>query len=168
MRNWKRVIWGVAGMALSAGAALAQSGGVNYYSSSQLQNMVQALQQQVRSTADGSAGETLEKYPNHFTMLTVRTTSGGAELHEDFADIFVVLDGDALLTTGGTMLNPKNIGPGETRGTAVEDGVQHKLAKGDIVHISANTPHQLTLAPGHSLSYFVIKVRERGSQSDAK
>ena len=147
-------------MTLITGAAIAQSGGVNFYSTSQLQQMAQKLQQRDSLRTTGAATETLDKYPGHFTMLTVRTESGGAELHEHYADIFFVIDGEATLTTGGTVLNPKEIEPGETRGTAVEGGVQQKLAKGDVVHISPNTPHQVSITKGQSFTYFVVKVKE--------
>ncbi len=153
-------IWGLIVMTLLTTAAIAQSGGADVYSASQLQQMAQKLEQQEGLRTTGLAGETLKKYPNHLTMLTVRTVSGGAELHENYADIFFIVDGEATLTTGGKILNPTGAGPGETRGTAVEGGVQRKLSKGDVVHISANTPHQVSIAKGQSFTYFVVKVHK--------
>ncbi len=155
-----RQIWGLVIMTLVTAGAMAQSGGVNYYSASQLHHMAQKLQALDTVPTTGIAAETLEKYPGHFTMLTVRTASGGAEMHEHYADIFFVVDGEAMLTTGGTILNSTTAGPGETRGTAIKDGVQQKLAKGDVIHIAANTPHQMSLAKGQSFTYFVVKVQE--------
>jgi mannose-6-phosphate isomerase-like protein (cupin superfamily) len=155
-----RKIWGLFVMTSIAATALAQSGGLNHYSASQLQQMAHKLEQQEGLRTTGSASETLEKYSDHSTMLTVRTASGGAEVHGHYADIFFVVDGEATLTTGGAVLNPTNAGPGETRGTAVQGGVQQKLAKGDVVHISANTPHQLSIPKGHSFTYFVVKIKE--------
>ena len=153
-------IWGLVVMTLITSAAVAQSGGANHYSASQLHQRGQKLEQQDSLRTTGVATEPLEKYPGHFTMLTVRTASGGAEVHGHYADIFFVVDGDATLTTGGTVLNPMSAGSGETRGTAVQGGVQQKLAKGDVVHISSNTPHQVSISKGHSLTYFVVKVQE--------
>ncbi len=155
-----RKIWGIIIMTVISTAAMAQSGGADVYSSSQLHKMAQKLEQQDNLRTTGAAGETLEKYPGHFTMLTVRTASGGAELHEHYVDIFFVVDGEATLTTGGKIQNPTSAGQGETRGTAIEGGVQRKLAKGDVVHISSNTPHQVSLSKGNSFTYFVVKVRE--------
>src|SRR5271157_1807686 len=71
---------------------------------------------------DGSASETLKSYPRHSVMLSVRLRSGIAELHENFADLFIVLDGCAKLVTGGTVADAKTIGPGEIRGSSVEGG----------------------------------------------
>src|SRR6202035_844343 len=48
----------------------------------------------------GSASETLEKYPHHYTMLAFRSRNGGGEVHQNFADLFYVLDGHATLATG--------------------------------------------------------------------
>ncbi|MEO6829810.1 MAG: hypothetical protein ABI164_08350 [Acidobacteriaceae bacterium] len=141
-------------------SGVAQGGGADVYSAKQLQQMSQQLRQQEGLRTTGVAGESLKKYPGHFTMLTVRTASGGAELHEHHADFFFVVDGEATLTTGGNIVNPTSTGPGETRGTAVEGGLQRPLHKGDVVHISANTPHQISLAKGESFTYFVIKVHE--------
>jgi len=62
---------------------------------------------------DGSASETLEKYPHHYTMLAFRQHSGGGELHQNFADIFFILDGRASVLTGGNLADQKSSGPGE-------------------------------------------------------
>ncbi len=154
-----KLIWGMVAMALTA-TAVAQSGGANHYSAAKLRQMAQKLEQQATSDRAGIAAETLEKYPGHFTMLTVRTSSGGAEMHARDADIFFIVDGDAGLTTGGTVVDAKTTAPGEIRGTKVEGGVTQQLGKGDVVHISPNTPHQMTIAKGHSVTYFVVKVHE--------
>ena len=152
--------WGIVLMALTSATVLAQSGAVNYYSNAELHRMAQKLEQQASSNGTGIAAENLEKYPGHFTMLTVRTASGGAEEHANDADIFFIVDGEATLKTGGSIVDPKTTAPGEIRGTKVQGGVQQKLSKGDVVHISPNTPHQMLLEAGHSLTYFVVKAHE--------
>ncbi len=45
--------------------------------------------------------------------------SGVPEVHADWADHFVVTEGEATLIVGGTVTNPRQTGPGETRGTAI-------------------------------------------------
>ncbi len=155
-----RTLWGLLVVAAFAAAGMAQSGNVNYYSAFQLQQMAHKLEQQETLRSAGTGSKTLDNYTSDYTMLMVRTSSGGAEVHEHYADIFFVLDGEATLRTGGKVLNPASAGPGETRGTAVQGGAQQRLAKGDVVHISPKTPHQLLISSGHSLSYFVVKVKE--------
>ncbi len=52
---------------------------------------------------DGSASETLREYPQHLAMLSFRSRDGDAEVHQNFADLFLVLAGTAALVTGGTV-----------------------------------------------------------------
>ena len=113
-----------------------------------------------RSAATGSASEMLQQYANHFTMLAYRTSDGGAELHQQFADIFFVARGKAVLVTGGSIPNAVEEGPGELRGKAVKGGKRTALGAGDVVHIPAGLPHQILVPNGRGFLYFVIKVKE--------
>jgi mannose-6-phosphate isomerase-like protein (cupin superfamily) len=116
--------------------------------------------QQLAAQGDGSASETLEKYPHHYTMLAFRSRSGGAELHQDFADLFYILDGHATVATGGEMVEAKTTSPGEIRGTSVKGGTTQDLKAGDVVHIPAGMTHQMLVANGESVTYFVVKIQE--------
>jgi len=109
---------------------------------------------------DGSASETLEKYPHHYTMLAFRQHSGGGELHQNFADIFFIIDGRANVLTRGNLADQKSSGPGEIRGKSVEGGTRQEVKAGDVVHIPAGMPHQMLLAEGESVTYYVVKVEE--------
>lgn len=128
------------------------------YSPAELMAMEQKLEQ--KKDASGLASETLKKYTTDYSMLAFRSQSGKAELHEKFADFYVVIDGNATLISGGTMVNGAPTAPGEVRGDSIKGGKEMKLKKGDIVHIPANIPHQLTLAKGETFQYFIIKVQE--------
>jgi mannose-6-phosphate isomerase-like protein (cupin superfamily) len=110
--------------------------------------------------AKGSASETIEKYPHHYTMLAFRNRSGGGELHQNFADLFYILNGHATLATGGEVVDPKTTGPGETLGASVKGGKSQELKAGEVVHIPAGMPHQMQLAEGETVTYFVVKVEE--------
>jgi mannose-6-phosphate isomerase-like protein (cupin superfamily) len=158
LKTWMPMV--CVGAVLSTCAAVAQSATSQVYSLASLQSQSQPLLKPATDSANGFAGITLEKYPGHFTMLTVRIRSGGAEMHAHFADIFVVVDGEASLLTGGTIVDAKENSDGESSGSSVHGGEQRKLAKGDIVHISANVPHQLLLDPGKVFTYFVVKVQQ--------
>ena len=140
------------------GAATAQAGPVDHYTSADLSRELDKLK--AGAAATGSASETLERYPNHFTMLAYRSKNGGAELHEQFADIFYVVRGRATLVTGGTIPDSAQVSPGELRGKAVVGGTQTLLGVEDVVHISAGIPHQLLVAPSDEFLYFVVKVKE--------
>ena len=106
----------------------------------------------------GSAGITLARYDGHYTMLTARTASGGAELHEHWADFLIVVDGEGTEMTGGTIVDRKEGANGEVRGKTLEGATPHILHKGDVIHIPAGTPHQSIEAPGQTITIFVIKV----------
>ncbi len=108
----------------------------------------------------GSASETLEKYPHHYTMLAFRNRSGAGELHQNFADLFYILDGHATVVTGGELVDPKTTAPGESAGTSVKGGSGKEVKAGDVVHIPAGMPHQMVLAAGDTVTYFVVKVEE--------
>jgi mannose-6-phosphate isomerase-like protein (cupin superfamily) len=114
---------------------------------------------------DKAASTKLDEYPNHYTMVALRHKDGGAELHENFADIFYIVQGRATLVTGGSIADAKTGPVGEVRGSAVSgsavSGGEHTtLAPGDVVHIPAGLSHQLLLKDD-TFVYFVIKVKEK-------
>jgi mannose-6-phosphate isomerase-like protein (cupin superfamily) len=110
---------------------------------------------------DGSAAITLAHYKGHYTMLSARTASGGAELHKHFADFLFVLAGQGTELTGGTIVDPKEGENGEVKGTRLDGAVPRVLRRGDVIHIPAGTPHQAIEGPGQSITVFVVKVEER-------
>lgn len=112
------------------------------------------------SQSKGSSGSTLGEYGTHALKLSLRSTSGGAEVHAHFDDVMVVLDGSATLVTGGTVVDAKTDSHGETKGKEIANGVRHTVSKGDILHIPAGTPHQLILPKNGQFDAFVVKVRE--------
>jgi mannose-6-phosphate isomerase-like protein (cupin superfamily) len=116
----------------------------------------------------GSAGITLAQYDDHYTMLTARTASGGAELHQNWADFLIVVDGEGTEMTGGTIVDRKEGANGEIRGKTLEGATPHLLHKGDVIHIPAGTPHQSIEAPGQTITIYVIKVRTtEGAKTNA-
>jgi mannose-6-phosphate isomerase-like protein (cupin superfamily) len=131
----------------------------DHWSPAQLLERAKHLRQ-LAAAGDGSASETLDKYPHHYTMLAFRTRNGGGELHQNFADLLYILDGHATLVTGGEVVDSKTTTPGEIRGASVKGGVQQELKSGDVVHIPAGTPHQMLVTDGDSVTYFVMKVQE--------
>jgi mannose-6-phosphate isomerase-like protein (cupin superfamily) len=109
---------------------------------------------------DGSASETLREYPQHFAMLSFRSRSGEVEVHERFADLFVVLAGAATLVTGGTVTGGRIVAPGETRGESIAGGTPRNLRPGDVAHVPAGTPHQMLLKGDETITSLVMKVQE--------
>jgi mannose-6-phosphate isomerase-like protein (cupin superfamily) len=128
------------------------------FSGKDVTSQLSALVQKAKPS--GSSGATLGDYNSHAIKLSVRTASGGAEVHAHYDDIFFVTQGEATLITGGTMVDPITDSQGETKGTRIQNGKSQVIAKGDVVHIPAGVPHQLILAPGSVYGSIVIKVRE--------
>jgi mannose-6-phosphate isomerase-like protein (cupin superfamily) len=139
--------------------ASAQAAIVDHFTQVDLLRKAQELEQQASQT--GSASVKLDEYPNHFTMIALRKKSGGAEIHQNYADFFFVVRGKATLLTGGMVVDQKIASPGEIKGSAVRDGTATELQKGDVVHIPANVPHQLVLPAHGEFVYFVVKVKEQ-------
>jgi mannose-6-phosphate isomerase-like protein (cupin superfamily) len=137
----------------------AQTLTVDRLTQSQLIEKAKELNAQAQGP-EGLASSKLNEYPNHFTMIALRSKNGGAEIHENYADFFFVVRGSARLLTGGTVPDAKTVSPGEIRGKSVLNGVETTLNQGDVVHIPATVPHQLLLPEGAFL-YFVIKVKEK-------
>jgi quercetin dioxygenase-like cupin family protein len=55
------------------------------------------------------------------------------------------------------MLDPREVAPGEVRARAIDGGVVHQLAEGDVLAIPAGVPHQFVTVSDPFL-YFVVKV----------
>ncbi|SRR6266567_1687225 len=110
---------------------------------------------------NGAASTKLKEYPNHYTMISLRHKNGGAEVHQEYSDVFFVVEGKATLLSGGEVENGKTVSPGEIRGGAVKNGTSTQLGQGDLVHIPAGVSHQLLVAEGDTFVYFVVKVKEK-------
>lgn len=136
---------------------------VDFLTADEIAAQQRTLLAQAIAAPGGSAGITLAKYSEHFTMLTARVKSGGGEFHKKNNDIFVAIDGEATVITGGTLVDPHISSADEIVGTRLEGGVAHVMHKGDIIHIPVNTPHQTVVAPGKTFTYYVVKVVEPGS-----
>lgn len=108
----------------------------------------------------GSSGSTLEDYGSCKIQLSVRTTSGGAEVHAHWDDVMMVKEGSATLVTGGTVVDSKTNADGETHGTKIENGESRTIRSGDVVTVHAGTPHQLILQAGTVYGAVVVKVHE--------
>lgn len=110
--------------------------------------------------AQGSAGTTLVDYGSYKIQLSVRTQSGGAEVHAHWDDVMMVEQGSAALITGGTVVDGTTRADGETHGTRIDGGQRQSLAAGDMVTVRAGTPHQILLAPNTVFGAVVVKVHE--------
>jgi uncharacterized protein GlcG (DUF336 family)/mannose-6-phosphate isomerase-like protein (cupin superfamily) len=86
-----------------------------------------------------------------------RDSPGEVEYHEHVIDVMHVLEGSARVVTGGEMIQPRTVAPGEIRASRVEGGDSHELAAGDVLAIEQGVPHQFVEVSDPFL-YFVVKV----------
>ena len=93
-------------------------------------------------------------------LMAHRDGPGEAEYHATEADIMFVEAGHAVLTYGGTMVNPRDTAANEKRASGIKGGKQKPLAPGDVVTVPPGVPHQVTPRAGGSIDYFVLKVKE--------
>jgi uncharacterized protein GlcG (DUF336 family)/mannose-6-phosphate isomerase-like protein (cupin superfamily) len=101
-------------------------------------------------------GTPLLEVPGYKVHASRRDAPGEAEVHLWETDVIYVLDGEATFVTGGTVTAPKESEPGQIRGTAIEGGIEHHLAKGDVVVVPQNEPHWFKEVQAPFL-YFVVK-----------
>jgi mannose-6-phosphate isomerase-like protein (cupin superfamily) len=106
------------------------------------------------------ASEVLATEGNRKFMVTHREGSGQAEWHEKEADVMFFSAGTITMIYGGTIVDEKSTAPGEKRGSSIKGGTEVKLGAGDVLHIPAKVAHQMILAPGAQVTYFVTKVVE--------
>jgi quercetin dioxygenase-like cupin family protein len=81
-------------------------------------------------------------------------------VHENFADLFYVLEGRATLHSGGTVLGARRVAPGETRGESIEGGLRQELKAGDLAHVPAGEPHRMLVAGDKTVSCLVLKIQQ--------
>ena len=124
-------------------------------------DLLQQLEKLIPAAKEkGSSGATIEDYGSYKIQLSVRTSSGGAEVHAHWDDVMIVEDGSATLITGGTVVDGKTNADGETHGAKIENGNSRTISPGDVLTVRSGTPHQLILAPGATYCAVVVKVHE--------
>ncbi len=85
-----------------------------------------------------------------------RDAPGIAEIHDWETDVIYVLEGTAMLVTGGTVVEPKITEPGQIRGPVIQGGISRRLVKGDVLVIPEGVPHWFKEVQAPFL-YFVVK-----------
>jgi mannose-6-phosphate isomerase-like protein (cupin superfamily) len=100
---------------------------------------------------------TLFAGPEYTVICYNRSAPGRAEAHAGHAHIWYIVEGEATLVTGGTILNATADAPGEPRGSSIDGGHARRLAKGDVIVIPAGVPHQYTEVRS-PVAYYSVNV----------
>jgi mannose-6-phosphate isomerase-like protein (cupin superfamily) len=147
---------------LTVARGVAQAPKVETFSAEQVSSLEESLHAQA-DASNGAATGPIAKYPEFYTMLVFRDKSGEVEIHNQFDEIMIVTGGKATVVTGGTPQNVRTLKPGELRGTSIDDGTPNPMEKGNMVHIPANTPHQVFVPAGGSVTYIDVKIEHAKS-----
>lgn len=160
--KWRRLAW-VFGLSMAVGAGMAagvfrfvvqaqaaapEAGAVQYIPASEMEKAFE------------KNAVVYEEKDAFRVSASRRDKPGEAEVHAEMTDIFYVLDGTATFVTGGKVVEPRSTGPGETRGSAIQGGETHTLAKGDVIVIPAGTPHWFKAVQG-TFRNVVVKVKKK-------
>src|SRR5258706_7447016 len=121
-------------------ALLAMTVGVTLVTAAGFPNRVHYINHEKVAAAFVKDGRIIED--EGLIVIANRGVQRGAEMHDTTNHVSIIVDGEAEFVTGGKMVDPKVTAPGQTRGTGIEGGVSHHLAKGDVITIPAKTPHQ--------------------------
>lgn len=81
-----------------------------------------------------------------------------AELHDASDDVYYVLSGEAQLTLGGTLENPRETATGEWRSKSIIGGETFTIKTGDLIVVPRGTPHHRVNRKGKEFSLILIKI----------
>jgi len=91
-------------------------------------------------------------------VLAQRREAGVAEYHERTNHVFIMVDGEATLVVGGTMVEPKDTAPHQKRAPSTEGGTTYHLTKGDVITIPAKTPHWFKEISTKTVAYYAVNI----------
>jgi mannose-6-phosphate isomerase-like protein (cupin superfamily) len=93
-----------------------------------------------------------------FVILANRRQAGPAEYHDHTNHVFIIVEGEATLITGGTMVDAKRTAPDQMRAPSIDGGETHHLVKGDVITIPAKTPHWFKDVPTKTVAYYAVNI----------
>jgi len=91
-------------------------------------------------------------------VLAQRREAGVAEYHERTNHVFIIVEGEATLIVGGTMVEPKKTAPYQMRASSTEGGTTYHLTKGDVITIPAKTPHWFKEISTKTVAYYAVNI----------
>lgn len=103
----------------------------------------------------------LHRGDHDFQGMSFRAKSAGApELHNNWADLYYIIDGEVLHHTGGTLEGgtERNPGSGEFGGGKLVGAKVVRLAAGDLASSAAGSPHWWEVEPGKTVTYMTVKI----------
>ena len=91
-------------------------------------------------------------------ILANRRTAGEVEYHDHTNHVFVIVEGEATLIVGGTMVEPKRTAADQMRALSAQGGTAYHLSKGDVITIPAKTPHWFKEVSTKTIAYYAVNI----------
>jgi len=91
-------------------------------------------------------------------VLAQRRGTGEVEVHEKTNHVFIIVEGEATLVTGGTLVGARQTSPDQRRAASIQGGQTHHLTKGDVITIPAKTPHWWKEVPTQTIAYYAVNI----------
>ena len=91
-------------------------------------------------------------------VLAQRREAGPVEYHDHTNHVFVMVEGEATLVVGGTMVDAKRTAPDQMRAPSLNGGTIYHLSKGDVITIPAKTPHWFKEVPTKTVAYYAVNI----------
>ncbi|HEX2657171.1 MAG TPA: heme-binding protein [Polyangia bacterium] len=110
-----------------------------------------------RVTAAFVKGEPLVETSDYKVHASHRDSAGKSEVHLGDTDILYMLSGSATVVTGGTVVDPVTVEPGEIRGASIKGGDRRQLVPGDVMIVPKGVPHWFQAVSG-PIDYYAVKV----------
>ncbi|MBA2587228.1 MAG: hypothetical protein H0U98_01245 [Alphaproteobacteria bacterium] len=105
---------------------------------------VPAMTQKAKTAAATSprffGGDTMLSLPPYRVGLEYRSPKGIASIHKNDGEFMLVLEGEGVVVTGGTVVNPKDLGA-NIDGDAIQGGTDNRMKKGDFIFVPKGLPH---------------------------
>src|SRR6202167_4629669 len=91
-------------------------------------------------------------------VLAQRREAGLVEYHDHTNHVFIMVEGEATLVVGGTMVDPKRTAPDQMRAPSLEGGTTYHMSKGDVITIPAKQPHWIKEVPTKTVAYYAVNI----------
>jgi mannose-6-phosphate isomerase-like protein (cupin superfamily) len=111
-----------------------------------------------KASAVMQKGGDIANDPGFVVQANRRDTVGRAEYHDHTAHVFIIVDGEATLVVGGTMVNPERTAPDQLRSASVEGGQSYHMSKGDVITIPAKVPHWWKEVSTKTIGYYAVNI----------
>lgn len=129
---------------LAVAVGVAQRGpqpDVTYKSAAEIASMITSAKGKNEAKAQPTIVQTLLSLAPYKANLEYRASVGPASVHEKEAELFYVIDGSGVLTTGGKLTGETRTNAENLSGKGIEGGHNQTMSKGDVAIVPENTPH---------------------------